>query len=94
VGAAGDFRYQDPTDGSVSAGHGLWVELEDDARIVYRLSGTGTEGATLRIYMERHEADPRHQGADPQNALASVIAAAGEIARLRAAGIGEPTGVT
>jgi phosphoglucomutase len=94
VGAAGDFRYQDPTDGSVSAGHGLWVELEDDARIVYRLSGTGTEGATLRIYMERHEADPRRQGANPQNALASVIAAAGEIARLRAAGIGEPTGVT
>jgi phosphoglucomutase len=79
---AGDFRYEDPTDGSVSTGHGLWVELEDDARIVYRLSGTGTEGATLRVYMERYEADPARQAADPQQALASVIAAAGEIARV------------
>jgi phosphoglucomutase len=79
---AGDFHYQDPTDGSVSKGHGVWVELGEDARIVYRLSGTGTEGATLRVYMERYEADPARQDADPQQALAPVIAAALEISRL------------
>jgi phosphoglucomutase len=95
VAAAGDFRYTDPTDGSVSGGHGLWVELEDDARIVYRLSGTGTEGATLRIYMERYEADPARQAADPQQALASVIAAALEIAQVQTAlGLSTPTSVT
>jgi phosphoglucomutase len=95
VGAAGDFRYEDPTDGSVSEGHGLWVELKDDARIVYRLSGTGTEGATLRVYMERYEADPARQEADPQQALATIIAAALDIAQLPAAlGVSEPSCVT
>jgi phosphoglucomutase len=95
VRAAGDFRYEDPTDGSVSGGHGLWVELEDDARIVYRLSGTGTEGATLRVYMERFEADPGRQMVDPQDALASVIAAALEISKLTAAlGVSAPSSVT
>ena len=77
-----------------TAGHGAWVEFEDGARIVYRLSGTGTEGATLRIYMERYEADPRRQAADPQVALAPVIAAAAEIAGLSGFGVGRPTGVT
>ena len=95
VAAAGDFSYTDPTDGSVSGGHGLWVELEDDARIVYRLSGTGTEGATLRVYMERYEADPARHDADPQQALAPVIAAALEISQLTAAlGVSEPSSVT
>ena len=95
IGAAGDFRYEDPTDGSVSEDHGLWLELEDGARIVYRLSGTGTEGATLRVYMERHEADPGRQAVDPQQALASVIAAALEIARVPdLLGVSQPTSVT
>jgi phosphoglucomutase len=95
VSAAGDFRYEDPTDGSVSGGHGAWVELGPEARIVYRLSGTGTEGATLRVYMERYEADPRRQAADPQVALASVIAAAVEIAQINTAlGVSTPTAVT
>ena len=95
IAAAGDFSYQDPTDGSVSDGHGIWVELEDGSRIVYRLSGTGTEGATLRVYMERYEPDPLRQAADPQAALAPVIAAAAEVARLDAAlGVSKPTSVT
>jgi phosphoglucomutase len=95
VSDAGDFEYEDPTDGSLSKGHGLWIELGEDARIVYRLSGTGTEGATLRVYMERYEADPARHDADPQQALAPVIAAALEISRLTAAlGVSEPSSVT
>jgi phosphoglucomutase len=95
VHGAGDFQYQDPTDGSLSKGHGAWVELGDDARIVYRLSGTGTEGATLRVYMERYEADSARHDADPQSALASVIAAALEISRLGATlGVSQPSSVT
>jgi phosphoglucomutase len=95
VSAAGDFQYEDPTDGSVSKGHGLWIELGEDARIVYRLSGTGTEGATLRVYMERYEADPARHDADPQHALAPVIAAALEISQLTAAlGVSKPSSVT
>jgi phosphoglucomutase len=79
----------------VSKGHGLWIELGEDARIVYRLSGTGTEGATLRVYMERYEADPARHDADPQHALAPVIAAALEISRLTAAlGVSKPSSVT
>jgi phosphoglucomutase len=95
IGAAADFRYEDPADGSVSDGHGAWVELADGSRIVYRLSGTGTEGATLRVYMERYEADPIRQVTDPQAALAPVIAAAVEIAQLYAVlGVSKPTSVT
>jgi phosphoglucomutase len=95
VEAAGDFRYEDPTDGSVIEHQGVWVEFEDDARIVYRLSGTGTEGATLRVYMERHEPDPSRQAADPQQALASIIAAARDVARVGdVLGVVEPTSVT
>ena len=59
IAPADDFAYTDPVDGSVSAHQGMRVEFDDGARIVYRLSGTGTEGATLRVYLERFEPDPR-----------------------------------
>ncbi len=60
--AADDFAYTDPTDGSVSRKQGVRVLFSDDARIVYRLSGTGTEGATLRVYLEAFEPNPaRHE---------------------------------
>ncbi len=80
VRAADDFRYVDPVDGSESRGQGIRVMFDDDARIVYRLSGTGTEGATLRVYIERPEPDPARQTEDAQAALADLIATAREIA--------------
>jgi len=78
-----DFEYVDPVDGSVSRHQGLRIGFEDGARLVFRLSGTGTEGATLRVYIERFEADPQHQGLDAQDALAELIALADEVARIR-----------
>jgi phosphoglucomutase len=83
VGAADDFRYVDPVDGAVAERQGIRILFEDGARAVFRLSGTGTDGATLRVYLERFEPDPARHGLDPQRALAQVIAAAEEIAGIR-----------
>jgi phosphoglucomutase len=83
VGTADDFRYVDPVDGSVAEHQGIRILFEDGARAVFRLSGTGTEGATLRVYLERFEPDPARHDLDPQQALAQVIAAAEEIAGIR-----------
>ncbi len=82
VAMAEDFSYTDPVDGSVTAGQGLQIIFDGGARLVLRLSGTGTGGATLRVYMERFEADDVAQ--DPQDALAGVIAAADDLIGLRA----------
>ena len=83
VAKADDFSYTDPVDGSVSKNQGLRVIFEDGARIVYRLSGTGTTGATLRVYIERYEADPALLAQDTQAALADLIATSRDFARLR-----------
>ncbi len=83
VAKADDFSYTDPVDGSVSKNQGLRVIFEDGARIVYRLSGTGTTGATLRVYIERYEADPALLAQDTQAALADLIATSRNLARLR-----------
>ncbi len=83
---ADDFSYTDPIDGSVAAHQGYRFFFEDGSRIVFRLSGTGTTGATLRVYLERFEADPGNHGRDPQEALAGLIAAADEIAGIREIG--------
>ncbi len=83
VAVADDFSYLDPVDGSVSRHQGLRVIFDDGARIVFRLSGTGTSGATLRVYIERHEADPARLGLDTQVALADLIALANELAGIR-----------
>jgi phosphoglucomutase len=83
VGYCDDFSYTDPVDGSISTGQGIRIGFEDGSRIVYRLSGTGTEGATLRIYIERYEGRPEHQHADAQDALADLIRIADEIAGVR-----------
>ncbi len=80
---ADDFSYADPVDGSVTAGQGLRVIFKQNARVVFRLSGTGTVGATLRVYLERFEDNPTAMARDPQEALAAVIAAAEEIAEIR-----------
>jgi phosphoglucomutase len=80
VSAADDFAYTDPVDGSTTTGQGLRVFFQENARAVFRLSGTGTVGATLRVYLERFEDDPARLDGDPQVMLAEVVAAAGEIA--------------
>ena len=80
VSEADDFAYTDPVDGSTADGQGLRVFFKEGARAVFRLSGTGTVGATLRVYLERFEDDPAHLDGDPQEQLAPVIAAAAEIA--------------
>jgi phosphoglucomutase len=80
VTEADDFAYRDPTDGSVSAKQGVRVTFDSGARAVFRLSGTGTEGATLRVYLEAFEPDPARHALDPQDVLAPVIAAADALA--------------
>ena len=80
VQAADDFAYTDPVDGSVSKAQGVRIMFEDGSRIVLRLSGTGTEGATLRLYLERYAAGPTRLDLDPQDALAPVIRAAHRLA--------------
>lgn len=83
VEAADDFAYLDPVDGSVSARQGIRILFTDGSRVVMRLSGTGTEGATLRVYLESYETDPAKHGLDAQEALAPVIAAAEAIAHIK-----------
>ncbi len=80
ITAADDFAYTDPVDGSVSQKQGVRVMFADGSRIVYRLSGTGTEGATLRVYLERYAAGPGGLDLDAQEALAPVIRAAHALA--------------
>jgi phosphoglucomutase len=82
---ADDFAYNDPVDGSVSANQGIRILFENGSRVVYRLSGTGTAGATLRVYIERFEA--KDLGLETQAALAPLITFAD-----RTAGIRERTG--
>ena len=80
IQAADDFAYTDPVDGSVSKAQGVRILFADGSRIVLRLSGTGTEGATLRLYLERYAAGPEGLDLDPQVALAPVIRAAHALA--------------
>jgi phosphoglucomutase len=94
IESAEDFSYVDPVDGAVSEHQGVKILLGGAARIVYRLSGTGTTGATLRVYIERFEADAARHDQDPQQALARVIAAAYELAEIRARLGVEPSAVT
>lgn len=80
VELADDFSYTDPIDDSISQQQGIRILFRGGARIVYRLSGTGTEGATLRVYVERHEPDPEKQALDPQIALAELLEIAATLA--------------
>ena len=90
-----DFSYTDPVDGSVSAGQGVRIIFTDGSRIVFRLSGTGTEGATLRMYLEAYEADVARHHLDAQVALADLAGIALQVSELRhRTGRGEPTVIT
>ena len=95
VAAADDFRYVDPVDGSVTEAQGVRVTFAEDARIVYRLSGTGTAGATLRVYIERYESDPARLELPVADVLAPVVAVARELADIEGiTGRAEPSVVT
>ncbi len=83
VASADDFAYTDPVDGSLSTAQGIRIGLASGSRIVFRLSGTGTEGATLRVYLERFEPDPAKHGVETQAALAPLIALADQLAGIR-----------
>jgi phosphoglucomutase len=78
-----DFSYTDPVDHSVSQHQGIRIGFTDGSRIVFRLSGTGTQGATLRVYLESYEPDVTKHALDTQEALAQLINIADEVAQIR-----------
>ena len=80
---ADDFSYKDPVDGSVSKNQGIRIGFTDGSRIVFRLSGTGTKGATLRLYVESYEPDASKHDRDTQEALKPLIDLAQEIAQIK-----------
>lgn len=95
VSTVDDFSYTDPVDGSVSTGQGLRILFACGSRIVIRLSGTGTEGATIRIYLEAFTEDPAQQKLDAQEALAELITVSHQISQLpQLTGRQQPTVIT
>ena len=95
VAYADDFTYNDPVDGSVASKQGVRIGFEDGSRIVLRLSGTGTVGATLRIYIERYEPASGDHGVETQAALAPLIRIASDLTDLAArTGRNEPSVIT
>ncbi|MER9420007.1 alpha-D-glucose phosphate-specific phosphoglucomutase [Mesorhizobium sp. M0306] len=95
IASADDFAYHDPVDGSVSKNQGIRALFEGGSRVVFRLSGTGTSGATLRLYVERYEPDNSRHDLDTQEALADLIAAADDIAGIRShTGRAKPSVIT
>ncbi len=95
VNTCDDFSYTDPVDGSVSKGQGVRIIFRDGSRIIFRLSGTGTEGATLRVYLEAFEADVQRHPLDAQAALAELIVIALQVSELVSrTGRDKPTVIT
>jgi phosphoglucomutase len=95
IAAADDFAYDDPIDGSRTEKQGLRLLLEDGSRVILRLSGTGTKGATLRLYLERYVSANGDLNQNPQQALASMIKAADDLAGIRSGtGMNSPTVIT
>ncbi|UCC56849.1 MAG: alpha-D-glucose phosphate-specific phosphoglucomutase [Gammaproteobacteria bacterium] len=95
VDYADNFAYTDPVDGSVSENQGIRIGFTDGSRIVYRLSGTGTEGATLRVYLEAYEPDPEQQGRKTAEVMQPLVGIAAGIAEIESrTGRKEPTVIT
>jgi phosphoglucomutase len=95
VDFADDFVYTDPVDQSVATKQGVRIVMTDGSRIVFRLSGTGTEGATIRLYLEKYEADKARHDIDPQQALAGLAAIAEKLSQLKTrTGRDHPTVIT
>ena len=90
-----DFSYTDPVDGSVSKNQGLRIGFTDASRIIFRLSGTGTQGATLRLYVESYEPNVARHSLDTQEALKELIEIADQIAQIKTiTGRDKPTVIT
>jgi phosphoglucomutase len=83
VDYADDFSYTDPVDGSVSSNQGVRIGFTDGSRIVFRLSGTGTVGATLRVYLEVYESDPSKQDRETEQVMAPLVSVAEQLAGIR-----------
>ena len=95
VSQADNFSYSDPVDGSETQSQGLRILLEDGSRVVVRLSGTGTKGATLRVYLERYEPSHGNLNQDPQHALADLIKGIDALAEIqKRTGMQRPTVIT
>ncbi|MHA6767028.1 alpha-D-glucose phosphate-specific phosphoglucomutase [Sphingobium ummariense] len=95
VSSADDFAYTDLTDQSVSRNQGVRILFDDGSRVVFRLSGTGTEGATLRVYIERYVGPDGDLGLSTGEALAPLIAAAQEVADIASyTGMDQPSVIT
>jgi len=95
VQACDDFAYTDPVDRSVTPKQGIRILFKEDARAVFRLSGTGTSGATLRVYLERFEPNPERHNLPTAEVLAPVIEAANAIAEIASrTGRNEPSVIT
>jgi phosphoglucomutase len=95
IAQADDFAYSDPVDGSLTSSQGLRLLLDDGSRVVLRLSGTGTQGATLRVYLESYVPPSGNLNQDPQAALADMITAIDGLAEIKArTGMNRPTVIT
>ena len=95
IALADDFAYTDPVDGTSTTRQGVRLVLVDGSRVIFRLSGTGTEGATLRLYLERHEPDASRHDLDTQQALQTLVGLAESVAQVRAfTGMDHPTVMT
>ncbi|XP_065155110.1 phosphoglucomutase-1 [Paramisgurnus dabryanus] len=95
VEKADNFEYTDPVDGSVSKGQGLRIIFTDGSRIIFRLSGTGSAGATIRLYIDSYEKDPQKIYEDPQVMLAPLVDIALKISQLQEkTGRSAPTVIT
>ena len=84
VDYADDFAYTDPVDGSRSESQGVRIGLEGGSRLVFRLSGTGTQGATLRVYLESFESDSAKHDRETQETMQPLILVARELAQIEA----------
>ncbi|KAI8538860.1 hypothetical protein RHMOL_Rhmol09G0136400 [Rhododendron molle] len=92
---ADEFEYKDPVDGSISKHQGIRYLFEDGSRLVFRLSGTGSEGATIRLYIEQYEKDPTKIGRDSQDALAPLVDVALKLSKMQEfTGRSAPTVIT
>ena len=95
IATADDFAYTDPVDGSLTSGQGLRLLLDDGSRVVLRLSGTGTQGATLRVYLESYVPPSGNLAQDPQQALGALISAIDGLAEIKSrTGMDSPTVIT
>ncbi|KAI3744373.1 hypothetical protein L1987_57452 [Smallanthus sonchifolius] len=95
VASADEFEYKDPVDGSISKNQGIRYLFEDGSRLVFRLSGTGSEGATIRLYIEQYEKDSSKTGRDSQEALAPLVEIALKLSKMQEfTGRSAPTVIT